>query len=68
VDVPPVAGQRRHVASVAYAAIAAGATGVILRAWAGPPGGAPAAPATLSWDEASEVADRLRAIERAVRG
>jgi 3-deoxy-7-phosphoheptulonate synthase len=68
VDVPPVAAERRHVASIAFAAVAAGAAGVILRAWAGPPGGTPAVPATLTWEAAAEMADRLRAIERAVRG
>lgn len=67
VDVPKIAGRRQHCAAVAYAAIAAGANGVILRAWCGPPEKAPRMPATLLWDEASEVTNRLRAIGEAVR-
>jgi 3-deoxy-7-phosphoheptulonate synthase len=67
VDVPRIAGRRQHCAAVAYAAIAAGASGVILRAWFGPPEKQPRLPATLPWDEASAVANRLRAIGEAVR-
>jgi 3-deoxy-7-phosphoheptulonate synthase len=67
VDVPRIAGRRQHCAAVAYAAIAAGASGVILRAWFGEPEKSPRLPATLPWDEASAVANRLRAIGEAVR-
>jgi 3-deoxy-7-phosphoheptulonate synthase len=67
VDVPRIAGRRQHCAPVAYAAVAAGASGVILRAWFGPPEKQPRIPATLLWDEASAVANRLRAIGEAVR-
>jgi 3-deoxy-7-phosphoheptulonate synthase len=67
VDVPRIAGRKQHCAPVAYAAIAAGASGVVLRAWFGPPEKQPRMPATLPWDEASAVANRLRAIGQAVR-
>jgi 3-deoxy-7-phosphoheptulonate synthase len=67
VDVPRIAQERKYAAPVAYAAIAAGASGVILRAWAGGPARAPRTPATLSWDAAIEVVNRLRAIGEAVR-
>lgn len=67
VDVPRIAGRKQHCAPVAYAAIAAGASGVILRAWFGSPEKQPRLPATLPWDEASAVANRLRAIGQAVR-
>lgn len=67
VDVPKIAGRRQHCAAVAYAAVAAGASGVILRAWFGPPEKPPRLPATLPWDEASAVANRVRAIGEAVR-
>lgn len=67
VDVPRIAGSRQYCEAVAYAAVAAGASGVILRAWFGPPERPPRVPATLPWDEASAVASRLRAIGEAVR-
>jgi 3-deoxy-7-phosphoheptulonate synthase len=67
VDVPKVATFRKYVADVACAAVAAGASGVILRVFVGSPGEAPRAPATLNWDTAVEVAERLRAIGEAVR-
>jgi 3-deoxy-7-phosphoheptulonate synthase len=68
VDIPRIAGQGRRVAALACSAVAAGASGVILRAWAGPAQGGPLAAATLTWEAASETAERLRAIQRAVRG
>jgi 3-deoxy-7-phosphoheptulonate synthase len=67
VDVPRVAGRHQHCAAIASAAVAAGASGVILRAWVGPPGRSPRVPATLPWEAAVELAERLRAIGEAVR-
>lgn len=67
VDVPKIVENRQHCAAVAYAAVAAGASGVILRAWFGPPEKPPRVPATLPWDEAAAVANRVRAIGEAVR-
>jgi 3-deoxy-7-phosphoheptulonate synthase len=68
VDIPKIAGSREYVPAAAYAAVAAGAAGVILRAWGGGPGEVPRVPCTLSWEEAVAVAERLRAIGEAVRG
>jgi len=68
VDVPKIAGRRQYCAAVAYAAMAAGASGVLLRAWFGPPERPARLPATLPWEEASAVANRLRAIGQALRG
>jgi 3-deoxy-7-phosphoheptulonate synthase len=62
VDVPIVAQQSRYAAPVASAAIGAGADGVILRVWVGPSSAPPRVPATLDWNEASELASRLRAM------
>lgn len=62
VDVPSVAQQSRYSAPVASAAIGAGADGVVLRVWVGPSGTPARIPATLSWNEASELASRLRAM------
>lgn len=67
VDIPRIAQERKYAAAVAYAAIAAGANGVVLRAWAGGPAAIPRTPATLAWDAAVQVANRLRAIGEAVR-
>jgi 3-deoxy-7-phosphoheptulonate synthase len=67
VDVPRIAQHRKYAAAVAYAAVAAGASGVILRAWAGGPGASPRAPGTLSWEGATSISARLRAIGEAVR-
>lgn len=67
VDVPRIAASKREAPTIAYAAIAAGANGVILRAWAGGPGEPPRAPGTLPWEAATAVAERLRAIGQAVR-
>jgi 3-deoxy-7-phosphoheptulonate synthase len=67
VDVPRIVAQRRDCSAVASAAVAAGASGVILRAWIGG-GGAPIrTPATLSWDAAEALAQRLYAIGEAAR-
>lgn len=68
VDAPSIAQRARYVESVACAAIAAGADGVILRTWIGPTGEVPRVPATLSWKDAVALAERLRAIGQAIRG
>ncbi len=67
VDVPTIAQRARYCAAVACAAVGAGADGVILRAWVGREGAIPKVPATLSWNEVVEVAERVRAIGAAVR-
>jgi hypothetical protein len=56
------------VESVACAAIAAGADGVILRTWIGRTGEVPRVPATLSWSDAVALAAKLRGIGQAIRG
>jgi 3-deoxy-7-phosphoheptulonate synthase len=66
VDVPTIAGQMQFVSAVACAAIAAGADGVVLRVCVNTGGERPRVPATLTWDAAVELAERLRAIGRAV--
>ena len=68
VDVPSIAQRARYVESVACAAIAAGADGVILRTWIGRPGEVPRVPATLSWSDAVALAEKLRGIGQAIRG
>ena len=68
VDVPTIAQRARYVESVARAAIAAGADGVILRTWIGRAGEVPRVPATLSWSDAVALAEKLRAIGQAIRG
>ncbi len=68
VDVPSIAQRARYVESVACAAIAAGADGVILRTWIGPTGEVPRLPATLSWSDAVKLAEKLRGIGQAIRG
>jgi 3-deoxy-7-phosphoheptulonate synthase len=68
VDVPTIAQRSRYVESVACAAIAAGADGVILRTWIGAAGEVPRVPATLSWRDAVALAEKLRAIGQAIRG
>jgi 3-deoxy-7-phosphoheptulonate synthase len=68
VDVPTIAQRARYVESVARAAIAAGADGVILRTWIGRAGDVPRVPATLSWSDAVALAEKLRAIGQAIRG
>jgi 3-deoxy-7-phosphoheptulonate synthase len=68
VDVPSIAQRARYVESVACAAIAAGADGVILRTWIGPIGEVPRVPATLSWSDAVALAEKLRGIGQAIRG
>ncbi len=67
VDVPTIAQRARYCESVACAAIAAGADGVILRVWAGREGDVPRVPATLSWQQASDLSEKLRAVGAAVR-
>jgi 3-deoxy-D-arabino-heptulosonate 7-phosphate (DAHP) synthase len=68
VDVPTIAQRARYCVAVACAAIGAGADGVILRAWVGKNGELPRLPATLRWQEAVELAEKLRAIGAAARG
>lgn len=68
VDVPTVAEQARYCAPVASAAIGAGADGVILRAWVGKPGAIQRVPATLTWEAAVDLAERLRKMAQALRG
>jgi 3-deoxy-7-phosphoheptulonate synthase len=68
VDVPTIAQRARYSTAVACAAIAAGADGVILRVWAGGARDLPRVPATLSWQQAIELADKLHAVGAAVRG
>jgi 3-deoxy-7-phosphoheptulonate synthase len=67
VDVPTIAERRRYVAPVACAAVAAGADGIILRVWVGKPGEIARVPATLAWDDAVDLAERVRATAAAVR-
>lgn len=67
IDVPTIAQRARYCAAVAGAAVGAGADGVILRVWVGKPDGLPRVPATLSWDEGVELANRLRQIGTVVR-
>lgn len=67
VDVPSIAQRARYTVPVACAAIAAGADGVILRAFVGGENDVPRVPATLRWSEAVELAEKLRAIGAAVR-
>ncbi|HEY6079283.1 MAG TPA: hypothetical protein VIW29_10795 [Polyangiaceae bacterium] len=68
VDVPTIAQRARYLESVACAAIAAGADGVILRTWIGPDGEIPRIPATLRWADAVKLAEKLRVIGQAIRG
>ena len=67
VDVPTIAQRARYSVPVAAAAIAAGADGVVLRVWVGQQGATPRVPATLSWQEAVALAERLRAIGNALK-
>jgi 3-deoxy-7-phosphoheptulonate synthase len=68
VDVSTVAEQARYCAPVASAAIGAGADGVILRVWVGGAGEIQRVPATLTWDAAVDLAERLRKMAQALRG
>jgi 3-deoxy-D-arabino-heptulosonate 7-phosphate (DAHP) synthase len=67
VDVPSIAQRSRYCQAVACAAMGAGADGVVLRVWVGRDGDVPRVPATLRWNEAVELVDRLREIGAAVR-
>jgi 3-deoxy-7-phosphoheptulonate synthase len=67
VDVPSIAQRSRYSAAVACAAMGAGADGLVLRVWVGGDGHVPRVPATLRWNEAVELVDRLREIGAAVR-
>ncbi len=67
VDVPTIAQRARYCAAVAGAAIGAGVDGVILRVWVGREGAQPRLPATLSWHEGVELAERLRRMASTVR-
>jgi 3-deoxy-D-arabino-heptulosonate 7-phosphate (DAHP) synthase len=62
VDVPRIAQRSRDCAAIASAAIAAGASGVILRVWVGREGDTPRASATLTWETAVALVARLRAV------
>ncbi|HEV8550084.1 MAG TPA: hypothetical protein VGQ57_13665 [Polyangiaceae bacterium] len=68
VDVPTIAERARYSVPVACAAIAAGADGIVLRVWVGRPGEIARVPATLAWDDAVDLAERVRATAAAVRG
>lgn len=67
VDVPSIAQRGRYCAAVAGAAIGAGADGVILRVWVGSDKEVPRVPATLRWNEAVELTEKLRAMAAIVR-
>jgi 3-deoxy-D-arabino-heptulosonate 7-phosphate (DAHP) synthase len=67
VDVAAVAEQARYSLPVAAAALGAGADGVILRVWMGQPETTCRVPATLAWDEAVQIAGKLRAVGEALR-
>jgi 3-deoxy-D-arabino-heptulosonate 7-phosphate (DAHP) synthase len=67
VDVPAIAERSRYVGSVAAAAVAAGADGIVLRVWVGREGELSRIPATLSWSDAVDVAERVRAGAAAMR-
>lgn len=67
VDVPTIAQLGRYCQNVACAAVAAGADGVILRAWAGPEGEPIRVPATLSFAQATDLAEKVRRVGAAVR-
>ena len=67
VDVASIAQRAKYSQAVACAAIAGGADGVILRTWVGREGEVPRVPATLRWNEAVELAERLREIGAIVR-
>jgi len=67
VDVPAIAERARYVASVAAAAVAAGADGIVLRVWVGREGELSRVPATLPWSDAVDVAERVRAVAAAMR-
>lgn len=67
VDVPSIAERSQYVASVAAAAVAAGADGIVLRVWVGREGEKARIPATLHWADAVDVAERVRAVAAAMR-
>ena len=67
VDVPTIAQRACYCAAVAGADIGSGADGVILRVWVGPEKAKARAPATLTWAQGVELAERLRTIGAAVR-
>lgn len=67
VDVPTIAQRAKYCAAVACAAIAAGSDGVILRVWVGAENQAPRVPATLGWNAAVELGQKLREIGAVVR-
>ncbi len=66
VDVPTIAQRAKLSQPVAAAAIAAGADGVVLRAWVGREGESSRVPATLSWSQAVALAEQLRAVGAAL--
>lgn len=67
VDVPTISERIRYCPTVAASAVAAGANGVILRAWVGDTSAHPRVPATLPWNRAVALAERLRAMGELLR-
>lgn len=67
VDVPTIAQRAPYCAAVACAAAGAGADGLILRVWVGPQHVQPRLPATLRWEGAVALAEKVRKIAAAVR-
>lgn len=66
VDVPVIAGQRKYVGVSALAAVGAGADGVILRVFVGQSERPPYRAATLGWEEATALSERLRQVRKAM--
>jgi 3-deoxy-7-phosphoheptulonate synthase len=67
VDVPTIAQRARYCAAVACAAAGAGTDGLLLRVWMGKQDAQPRLPATLRWEEALTLAEKVRRIGAAVR-
>ena len=67
VDVPTIAQRARYCTAVACAAAGAGSDGLILRVWVGRQDVQPRLPATLRWEEAVALAEKVRKIAAAVR-
>ena len=67
VDVPTIAQRGRYCSAVACAAAGAGSDGLILRVWVGRQDAQPRLPATLRWDEAVALVEKVRRIGAAVR-
>lgn len=67
VDVPTIAQRACYCAAVACAAAGATTDGLVLRVWMGKQDAQPRLPATLRWDEAVTLAEKVRRIGAAVR-